>query len=29
MDNQYTPMIGKDVIESLTTAMYEDSKFSP
>lgn len=27
MDNQYTPIIGKDVIESLTTAMYEDSKF--
>jgi hypothetical protein len=27
MANQYTPVIGKDVIESLTLGMYEDSKF--
>lgn len=27
MDNKYTPIIGKDVIESLTIGMYEDSRF--
>lgn len=27
MDKAITPIIGKDVIESLTTGMYEDSKF--
>ena len=27
MDNQFTPVIGKDVIESLTIGMYEDSRF--
>lgn len=27
MANQYTPSIGKDVIESLTLGMYEDSRF--
>ena len=27
MDNQLTPVIGKDVIESLTLGMYEDSRF--
>lgn len=27
MDKQYHPIIGKDVIESLTLGMYEDSKF--
>lgn len=27
MDDQYTPVIGKDVIESLTIGMYEDSRF--
>lgn len=27
MDKQFTPIIGKDVIESLTIGMYEDSRF--
>src|SRR5690554_5271057 len=27
MDNKFTPVIGKDVIESLTIGMYEDSRF--
>src|SRR5690606_34570740 len=27
MDKQFTPVIGKDVIESLTIGMYEDSRF--
>ena len=27
MDKATTPIIGKDVIESLTIGMYEDSKF--
>lgn len=27
MDNQFIPAIGKDVIESLTIGMYEDSRF--
>lgn len=27
MDNQFNPVIGKDVIESLTIGMYEDSRF--
>lgn len=27
MDNQFVPVIGKDVIESLTIGMYEDSRF--
>lgn len=27
MDNSFTPIIGKDVIESLTVGMYEDSRF--
>jgi molecular chaperone HtpG len=27
MDNQFIPTIGKDVIESLTIGMYEDSRF--
>lgn len=27
MDNQFIPVIGKDVIESLTIGMYEDAKF--
>lgn len=27
MDNQFIPVIGKDVIESLTIGMYEDSRF--
>lgn len=27
MDKQFTPVIGKDVIESLTVGMYEDSRF--
>ena len=27
MDKQYIPSIGKDVIESLTVGMYEDSRF--
>jgi len=27
MDNSFTPVFGKDVIESLTIGMYEDSRF--
>lgn len=27
MDNDFTPVVGKDVIESLTIGMYEDSRF--
>src|SRR4051794_21810013 len=27
MDSQFVPTIGKDVIESLTLGMYEDSRF--